>query len=131
MFLKSDCLHNLSAFCCNYIFQFKCPSSIIIAGLSQCGKTTFKRQLLQQADSIYIQYIFNNGPFAKSYIAMDNGKNALRIWQVTFVEGIPEDIPSLFSINCRPGILILYDLMMNLSNDERILVLFTKVPHPL
>jgi len=41
--------------------------------------------------------------------------------QVTFLLGIPEDIPSLFPINCRPGILILDDLMMNLSNEERIL----------
>ena len=41
--------------------------------------------------------------------------------RVTFVEGIPEDIPSLFPPNCRPGILIL--------DDERILDLFTKVSH--
>jgi len=46
---------------------------------------------------------------------------------VTFVEGIPEDIPSLFPPNCRPGILILDDLMRNCSDDERILDLFTKV----
>ena len=48
---------------------------------------------------------------------------------VTFVEGIPEDIPSLFPPNCRPGILILDDLMRNCSDDERILDLFTKVSH--
>ena len=48
--------------------------------------------------------------------------------QVTFVEGIPEDIPSLFPANCRPGILVLDDLMRNYSDDERILDLFTSVP---
>ena len=49
--------------------------------------------------------------------------------QVTFVEGIPEDIPSLFPANCRPGILVLDDLMRNCSDDGRILDLFTKVSH--
>ena len=49
--------------------------------------------------------------------------------QITFVEGIPEDIPALFPMGCRPGILVLDDLMRNCSEDERILDLFTKVSH--
>ena len=49
--------------------------------------------------------------------------------QVTYMEGIPEDIISLFPANCRPGILVLDDLMRNSSDDERILELFTKVSH--
>ena len=38
--------------------------------------------------------------------------------QITFVEGIPEDIPALFPLHCRTGIL---------SEDEHILDLFTSV----
>ena len=38
--------------------------------------------------------------------------------QITFVEGIPEDIPALFPMGCRPGILVLDDLMRNCSEDE-------------
>ena len=49
--------------------------------------------------------------------------------QITFVEGIPEDIPALFPMGCRPGILVLDDLMRNCSEDERILDLFTKVSY--
>jgi len=49
-----------------------------------------KRQLRQQADSIFER------PTSKVVYAMDNGNNALRIWQVTFEEGIPVDIPSQF-----------------------------------
>ena len=49
--------------------------------------------------------------------------------QITFVEGIPEDIPALFPMGCRPGILVLDDLMRNCSQDERILDQFTKVSH--
>ena len=44
---------------------------------------------------------------------------------VQFEEGIPEDIPSLFPPTCRPGVLVLDDLMRDCSDDERILDLFT------
>ena len=49
--------------------------------------------------------------------------------QVTFVDGIPEDIPSMFPPRYRPGILVLDNLMRNCSDDERIVDLFTKVSH--
>ena len=49
--------------------------------------------------------------------------------QVTFVDGIPEDIPSMFPLNYCPGILVLDDLTRNCSDDERIVDLFTKVSH--
>ena len=86
--------------------QFKCPSSIIIAGPSQCGKTTFTRQLLQHTGNIFGNTINN-----------------------IFVDGIPIDIPSMFPLNYRPGILVLDDLMRNCSDDKRIVDLFTKVSH--
>ena len=47
--------------------------------------------------------------------------------QITFVEGIPEDIPALFPLHCRTGILVLGDFMRNCSEDEHILDLFTSV----
>ena len=47
--------------------------------------------------------------------------------QITFVEGIPEDIPALFLLHCHPGILVLDDFMRNCSEDENILDLFTSV----
>ena len=104
--------------------QFKCPSSIIIAGPSQCGKTAFTKQLLQQADSLFERpirkIVYCYGQWQECFTNMEP--------RVTFVEGIPEDIPSLFPPNC-PGILILDDLMRNCSDDERILDLFTKVSH--
>lgn len=45
----------------------------------------------------------------------------------TFVEGLPDDIPALFPRGCRPGILVLDDLMRNCSENERIQGLFTRV----
>lgn len=85
--------------------QFKCPRSIIVAGLSHCGKTTFTRQLLQQTDSLFERpirkIVYCHGQWQESFKDMAP--------QVTFIEGIPEDIPSIFPPNCRPGILILDD----------------------
>lgn len=105
--------------------QFKCPSSIIIAGPSQCGKTTFTRQLLQQADYLFERpirkIIYCYGQWQESFKDMAE--------QVEFIEGIPEDIPAMFPPQCRPGILVLDDLMRNCSDDEHILDLFTKVSH--
>ena len=54
--------------------QFKCPSSIIISGPSQCGKTTFTRQILQLADCLF------EPPFARSCISTVNDKIVLRNW---------------------------------------------------
>ena len=105
--------------------QFKCPSNIIIAGPSQCGKTTFTRQLLQQADYLFERpirkIIYCYGQWQESFKDMAE--------QVEFIEGIPEDIPTMFPPQCCPGILVLDDLMRNCSDDERILDLFTKVSH--
>ena len=47
--------------------------------------------------------------------------------QVTLVEGIPEDISSLFLLHFRPGSIVLDYLMRNRSNDERILHLFDTI----
>ena len=49
---RSTSRHNVATFRCE-MSQFKCPSSIMIAGPSQCGKTTFTKQLLQQADFLF------------------------------------------------------------------------------
>ena len=105
--------------------QFKCPSSVIIAGPSQCGKTTFTKLLLQYADVLFERpirkIVYCYGQWQECFQDMAS--------QITFVEGIPEDIPALFPMGCRPGILVLDDLMRNCSEDERILDLFTKVSH--
>ena len=115
---RSASYHNVATFHCEKMSQFKCPSSIMIAGPSQCGKTTFTKQLLEQADSLFER------PIRKIVYCYGQWQECFRNMtaQVTFVEGIPEDIPSLFPANCRPG-------MRNCSDDERILDLFTKVSH--
>ena len=105
--------------------QFKCPSSIVIAGPSQCGKTTFTRQLLRNANVLFERpirkIVYCYGQWQECFKDMGG--------HVQFEEGIPEDIPSLFPPTCRPGVLVLDDLMRDCSDDERILDIFTKVSH--
>ena len=105
--------------------QFKCPSSIIISGPSQCGKTTFTRQILQHADCLFER------PIRKIVYCYGQWQDCFKelVKEVTFMEGIPDDIPAVFPPPHRPGLLVLDDLMRNCSDDERILDLFTKVSH--
>ena len=104
--------------------QFKCPSSIIISGPSQCGKTTFTRQILQHADCLFER------PIRKIVYCYGQWQDCFKelVKEVTFMEGIPDDIPALFPPPHRPGLLVSDDLMRNCNDDERILDLFTSVP---
>ena len=97
--------------------QFKCPSSIMIAGPSQCGKTTFTKLLLMQANSLFER------PIRKIVYCYGQWQDCFKDMtdQVQFVESIPEDIPSLFPPTCRPGIPVLEDLMRHCSEDEQLM----------
>ncbi|CAH3149442.1 unnamed protein product [Porites evermanni] len=81
--------------------QFKCPSSVMIAGPSRCGKTTFAKLLLQYAEVLFER------PIRKIVYCYGQWQDAFRTWRI----------------------LVLDDLMRNCSEDERILDLFTKVSH--
>ena len=92
----------------------------MIAGPSQCGKTTFTRQLLRQANVLFErpikQIVYCYGLWQECFKDMTG--------HVQFMEGIPEDIPTR-----RPGVLVLDELVRHCSDDERILGLFTKISH--
>ena len=119
------CNHTDPSYLRDNMIQFKWPSSIMIAGPSQCGKTTFTRQLLRQANVLFERpikkIVYCYGQWQECFKDMTG--------HVQFVEGIPEDIPCLFPPACRPGVLVLDDLIRHCSDDERILDLFTKVSH--
>ena len=97
----------------------------MIAGPRQCGKATFTKLLLQCSDVLFERpirkIVYCYGQWQEWFQDIPS--------QITFVEGITEDIPALFPMGCRPGILVLDDLIRNCSEDERILDLFTKVSH--
>ena len=87
----------------------------MIAGPSQCGKTTFTKLLLQYADVLFERpirkIVYCYGQWQECFQDMAS--------QITFVEGIPEDIPALFPMGCRPGILVLDDLIRKPSLKQK------------
>ena len=85
------------------------------------GRRRLRLQLLQQADSLFER------PIRKIVYCYRQWQECFKDMtsQVTFVDGIPEDFPSMFPLNYRPGILVLDGLMRNCSDDERIVDLFS------
>ena len=92
-----SCNHTDPSHLRDNIIQFKCPSSLIIAGPSQCGKTTFTRQLLREANVLFER------PIKKIVYCYGQWQGCLKdmTGHVQFVEGIPEDIPSMSSGRSR------------------------------
>ena len=104
----------------------KSPSCIMIVGPSQCGKTTFTRQLLHHAARL-----FDRPPkhIVYCYGASQPCFEDMKKQGIHFHEGLPTDIETLFPAHKRPGLLILDDLMRTCSQDEEVVDLFTKRSH--
>ena len=74
-------------------------------------------------DNVYKNVASTSGLFKNRKIVYCYGQ-----WQECFkdmAQQVPEDIPSIFPPNCRPGILIRYDIMRNCSDHQRVPDLFT------
>lgn len=108
-------------------FTFKTPSSILVVGPSNSGKTTFvKRLLLETLD------LFQTRPSRVVY--------CYGLWQpmfqdlkaqgVTFHEGIPQesDLKRWFG-KARGGVMIMDDLMADGGDDKTVLNIFTQHSH--
>ena len=93
----------------------------LIAEQSQCGKKTFTRQLLWQANGIFER------PIKKTFYCCGLWQECIKdmTGHGQFVERIPEDIPWLSPPASCWGVLVLDDLMRHCSDDEHILDLFT------
>jgi predicted AAA+ superfamily ATPase len=96
---------------------FKHPCTIIIAGPTQCGKSTFIQNLIKEKDTLFdnlideIVYCIPNG-----HSVSENLQNIVRVY-----EGIPE--ADLFS-DKKPRLVILDDLMR--ESNGNVVDLFTK-----
>ena len=83
---------------------YKTPCSIIVAGPSQCGKTTFTRQLLRCASRAF------DRPVRRIVYCYGEPQRCFKDMQcegIHFHKGIPKNIQSLFPKHLRPGILVL------------------------
>ena len=107
--------------------RFKCPCSIIIAGPSQSGKTTFTHNLLKSKKAFngnIKKIIYCYGEWQPSYDKMKKD-----VKNIHFFHGVPKNIGNLFKKNERPGILILDDLMWDCGSSKQIVDLFTRGSH--
>ena len=106
-------------------FQFKHPSSILIAGPSGSGKTVFTTDLI-----LNHRHLWPDTPPVVHYchgVWQDSFK-PLKQGGVHFHEGIPESA-LLSKWFPKGGLLVLDDLMEEGGKDKRVLDLFTKFSH--
>ena len=107
------------------ILRIKHPSTIIVAGPTQSGKTHFTKKLVE-----YCSQLFDPPPkhIYWAYSEWQPGYQELSTWpNLQMVEGIPE--LSVLKMDNEPKLLILDDLMQTLKTDPRLIHLFTKGCH--
>ena len=107
---------------------FKTPCSIIVAGPSQCDKTTFTRRLLRSTSRAF------DRPVRRIVYCYGEPQRCFKDMQREGIhfqnyKGIPKNIRTLFPNHLRPGILVLDDLMRDCGKDQYGLHLFTKGSH--
>ena len=107
--------------------RLKNPFPALIAGLTCCGKTQFVKRVLEAGEEMIEgapeKIIWCYGICQPAYDEMQR-----TIPTLTFIEGVPSDLESMISPSIR-NLVVLEDLMQELSNNNRITSLFTKGCH--
>lgn len=108
-------------------FRFHNPCSILVVGSSGCGKTVFVDHLLQQIkdhfDNPIQKVLYCHGVWQDRFESMQQRG-------IEFHDGLPsDDLGTVFPPSKRPALLILDDMMLDASNDRKVLDLFTKESH--
>ena len=107
--------------------RWKHPFPALIAGPTCCGKSQFVKRLLESGEDIIYgvpeNIIWCYGVYQSAYDGMQRS-----IPNIHFVEGVPSDLESMINPSKR-NLVVIDDLMQELSNDPRITSLFTKGCH--
>ena len=111
------------------LLQFKSPSSILISGPSQAGKSTLTFKILKNANGMFEK------PPSKILVAY-------KVWQpiyvqmeqtipnIEFLEGLPSKSDlEMLSNHGEHSILVLDDLLIEITQSAEILSLFTTYVH--
>ena len=106
---------------------WKHPFPALVAGPTCCGKTQFVKRLLEAGEDMIDgapeNIIWCYGMYQPAYDEMQR-----TIRNLTFIEGVPSDLESMINPSIR-NLIVLDDLMQELSNSNRITNLFTKGCH--
>ena len=99
----------------------------LVAGPTCCGKRQFVKRLLESGEDMIEgapeNIIWCYAIYQPAYDEMQRN-----ISNITFVEGVPCDLESMI-IPSKSNLVVIDDLMQELSNDPRITSLFTKGCH--
>ena len=110
--------------------RLKCPFSMIVAGSSQCGKTTFCLELLKQRDDLLDTKIDKIIWISGRANARDNVIENLSTSHVMFLDALPENFDNLFDVYRGQNLVIVFDdLMEQTARSEQVLNLFIKDCH--
>lgn len=104
--------------------KFKSPFCAIVAGPSGSGKTVLLRKILEHKN-----LIFNKAPCKVLWCygqMQDSYKQRIKRCRVQYYEGFP-DKDTLISI--KPDLIVVDDLMSELTGDREMSNLFTKFSH--
>lgn len=103
------------------------PFGAIVAGPTCCGKTQFVKRLLENSDVMFDgppqNIIWCYGMHQPAYEEM-----MIAIPNISFVEGLPDDLEERIDPSIR-NLVIIDDLMNEVSNDKRLTNIFTKGCH--
>ena len=107
--------------------RWKHPFPALVADPTCCGKTQFAKRLLESGkdmiDGAPEKIIWCYGMYQPAYDEMQRN-----IPNLTFIEGVPCDLESMINPSIR-NLVVLDDLMQELSNNNRTTNLFTKGFH--
>ena len=103
------------------------PYGAILAGPTGCGKTQFVKRLLENAEIMIHpppqNILWCYGMHQPAYEEMQAS-----LPQIQFIEGLPTDLESYIDPSI-PNLVVIDDLMNELSNDPRLTNIFTKACH--
>ena len=103
------------------------PFGALVAGPTCCGKTQFVKRLLESAESMIDGHPQNilwcYGMDQPAYEEMMQ-----TIPNINFIEGLPNDLESQIDPSVR-NLVVIDDLMNEVSNDKRLTNIFTKGCH--
>ena len=106
---------------------WKHPFPALVAGPTCCGKSQFVKRLLESGEDMIDgapeNIIWCYGIYQPAYDEM-----LTSIPNITFVEGVPSDLDFMIDPNIR-NLVVLDDMMQELSNEKKITNLFTKRCH--
>ena len=107
--------------------RWKHPFPALIAGPMCCGKSQFLKRLLEAEEDITDgapeNIIWCYGMYQPAYDEM-----LKTIANIMFVEGVPGDLETLINPSVR-NLVVIDNLMYELSNDQRMTNFFTKDCH--